>query len=378
MTKGTIRLRRIDVLRGVAILSVFLLHWYGAAFGTDHLRWNGLVRDFASAPNTAFWCFYPLSYGWMGVSLFFVISGFCIHVSTLQTGNLHAGKFLWRRFWRICPPYFAWLAFFFWRDGLSLATGEGRTQLLSHLLLIYNFNSTTIFAISAAFWSLAVEAQLYLLYPLLWRIRSRWTMSGALYVTLGLSLLSRLVAALFLTDWREDLAGNVWTFPTMLWFDWTLGAVVAEGFLSGRRVFSRSVVLRVTAFVAVAVSLLFKPTEALTFSLSSFAIALQVESYLWSESRERVIERLLVPLGLCSYSFYLLHYPFVGELLQEIPLARGWQEPWHSVAVLPVMFSVLFLASYVSYRVLERGSIYLGRVIWPSLGKSGLGSHAAP
>jgi peptidoglycan/LPS O-acetylase OafA/YrhL len=187
-----------------------------------------------------------------------------------------------------------------------------------------------------------------------------------------------LLAALFFTDWREDLAGNVWTFPTMLWFDWTLGAVVAEGFLSGRRIFPRSVFLRVTAFVAVAASLFFKPTEALTFSLSSFAIALQVESYLWSESRERLIERLLVPLGLCSYSFYLLHYPFVGELLQEIPLARGWQEPWHAIAVLPVMFSVLFLASYVSYRVLERGSVYLGRVIWPSRGKNRLGSHAAP
>jgi peptidoglycan/LPS O-acetylase OafA/YrhL len=39
-----IHLRRIDVLRGLAILGVLLLHWW-RTFGVDHLRWKGLVRD---------------------------------------------------------------------------------------------------------------------------------------------------------------------------------------------------------------------------------------------------------------------------------------------------------------------------------------------
>ncbi|MGI8430863.1 MAG: hypothetical protein ACR2MW_01035 [Chthoniobacterales bacterium] len=73
---------------------MLLLHWYGASFGTDHLEWKGLVRDFSSAPGRAFWFFYPLSYGWMGVSLFFIISGFCIHASALQAGELRARRFL--------------------------------------------------------------------------------------------------------------------------------------------------------------------------------------------------------------------------------------------------------------------------------------------
>lgn len=208
-----VHLRRIDVLRALAILGVLFLHWYGATFGVDHFQWKGWVRDLRTAPNLAFLILYPLSYGWMGVSLFFVISGFCIHASTLQDGKLRTSRFFWRRFWRICPTYFAWLAFFAWREGLSFATADGRNQILSHLFLIHNFRTDWIFAISGAFWSLAVEAQLYLLYPLLWYLRGRWTMRGALFATLLLSLLTRVVAALFFTDWSKDFSVQFGHFP---------------------------------------------------------------------------------------------------------------------------------------------------------------------
>jgi len=98
---ATPHLLRIDVLRAVAILSVFLLHWFGQAYGTDHLNWNGLLRDPASAPSASFIAFFPLSFGWMGVPLFFVISGFCIHASALKNNELRVGRFFWRRFWDI-------------------------------------------------------------------------------------------------------------------------------------------------------------------------------------------------------------------------------------------------------------------------------------
>jgi peptidoglycan/LPS O-acetylase OafA/YrhL len=355
-----------------------LLHWYGAAFGVDHLQWKGLVRDLTSAPNRAFWVFYPLSYGWMGVSLFFLISGFCIHASALQAGDLRVGRFFWRRFWRICPPYFAWLTFFAWRGGLSLSTADGRGQILSHFLLVYNFNSAWIFAINGAFWSLAVEAQLYLLYPLLWRMRRRWTMRGALLATLVLSLLTRVIAAFFFTDWSQDFSGTVWTFPTMLWFDWTLGAFLAEEFLAGRRAFPSSILLRIVAVAVLAVSVFYKPGDAFAFSISSCALVLLMESYLWREQRESLIERLLVPLGLCSYSFYLLHYPFIPELLHRLPVARGMPEPWHAIVLFPIVFALLFVASYLSYVLLERGSNRLGRMLWPSSGERTVANHAAP
>ncbi len=373
-----LHLRRIDVLRALAILAVLLLHWFGATFGVDHLQWKGLVRDFATAPSAAFWAFYPLSYGWMGVSLFFLISGFCIHASALQAGELRAGRFFWRRFWRICPPYFAWLAYFAWRDGLDFSTAEGRAQIFSHVFLFYNFSPAWIFAISGAFWSLAVEAQLYLLYPVLWLMRRHWTMRGALLATLALSLFSRLVAAVVFTDWSKDFSGTVWTFPTMLWFDWTLGAYLAEEFLAGRRAFPRSILLRIGAVLVLVLATFWKPGDALAFSLSSCALVLLVESYLWRERDVSLWERLLVPLGLCSYSLYLLHYPFIPELLHRIPIAQGMPEPWHAMIVFPVAFALLFAVAYASYLTFERGSSRLGRILWPTTRKRTWASHAAP
>lgn len=373
-----LHLSRIDVLRGVAILAVLLLHWYGATFGVDHLRWNGMVRDFASAPSPWFWIFYPLSYGWMGVSLFFLISGFCIHASALQAGELRVGRFFWRRFWRICPPYLAWLAFFAWRDGLNFSTGDGRAQILSHVFLFYNFSPAWIFAINGAFWSLAVEVQLYLLYPVLWVMRRHWSMRRALLATLALSLVTRLVAAVFFTDWSKDFSGAVWTFPTMLWFDWTLGAYLAEEFLAGRRAFPKSILLRLVAMVVLILSIFWKPGDAIAFSLSSCVLVLLVESYLWRGGGESLWERLLLPLGLCSYSLYLLHYPFVAELLHRIPIAREMPEPWHSITVFPIAFALLFATAYASYLILERGSNRLGRILWPTAGKRTWASHAAP
>ena len=234
------------------------------------------------------------------------------------------------------------------------------------------------FAISGAFWSLAVEVQLYLLYPILWQMRRRWSMRGALFFTLALSLLTRLVAALFFTDWSKEFAGNVWTFPTMLWFDWTLGAFLAEEFLAGRRAFPRSRLLRLVALLALVVSVFFKPGNALAFSISSCALVLLVESYLWRAPGESLLERALVPLGLCSYSFYLLHYPFIRDLLHRIPVATTWPEPWHAIVVFPIAFLLLFAVSWLSYHLLERTSNRLGRILWPSLGRRAIASHAAP
>jgi peptidoglycan/LPS O-acetylase OafA/YrhL len=125
-------------------------------------------------------------------------------------------------------------------------------------------------------------------------------------------------------------------------------------------------------------SVFWKPGNALAFSLSSCALVLLVESYLWRDKGENLLERLLVPLGLCSYSLYLLHYPFVPDLLHRLPVAHGLAEPWHAIVIFPIAFAILFAAAYASYLTLERGSIRLGRILWPTTHKRAWATHAAP
>ncbi|MBA3272936.1 MAG: acyltransferase [Chthoniobacterales bacterium] len=358
-----LHLDRIDVLRAVAIIAVFLLHWFGYAYGTDHLEWKGLMRDPSTAPAPSFMAFFPLSFGWMGVPLFFVISGFCIHASALKNNELRIGRFFWRRFWRIYPPYVAALLFAILLSDTDLTTSEGRAQLWSHLLLVHNFRADWIFALNGVFWSLAVEAQLYLLYPLLWQMRRRWGIGTALKLTLLLSVAGRIVAAGFFTHWNEELSGPVWTSPVFLWFDWTLGAFLAERYLRGARVFPINAALRWFALAVVVLSTFAKPTAIFAFSLASVFCAMAAESYLWRNQSLSRIERWLVPIGLCSYSFYLIHYPLVPVLGDQLARVPALVSPPALLLAAPIGFAAVTAISFLTYLVMERESINLGRAL---------------
>lgn len=362
-SSGKLHLRRIDALRGLAILMVFLLHWYGYAFGTDHLRWKGLVLDFASGSTLSFYLFYPLSFGWLGVPLFFVISGFCIHASALNAGQLRLSTFFGRRFWRIYPPYLAALFLAVILTGGNVSNQEGRAQLWSHLLLIHNFSPAWIFALNGVFWSIAVEVQLYVLYPLLWKLRARWGIAGALKFTLLASIVSRIIAAVFLTKWDTDLSGAVWTFPTMLWFDWTLGAFLAERYLGGHRAFWPSRSLRRIVLGLVVVSTFFKPTAIFAFSLASLFFALVCESYLLREKRPNWLERYAVPVGLCSYSFYLIHYPLIPPIAEQLRRFALFKTELGLLGAAPIAALILSGISFTAYATIEKGSIATGRIL---------------
>ena len=104
-TKTTAHLGFLDVLRGVAILWVFLAHSVGMSYGGTLPQWGpGWTRNFGEARLPA--VLFPLTYGFAGVAIFFVISGFCIHLSFLRGRPGDWQGFFVRRFFRIYPPYF--------------------------------------------------------------------------------------------------------------------------------------------------------------------------------------------------------------------------------------------------------------------------------
>src|SRR5580692_6160997 len=97
-------LELLDYVRAVAIISVLLFHTLSSNFGYGDLPWHGWVRGF-SVPSS-FLYLLPFSFGQVGVAIFFVVSGFCIHLSFQQQGK-DWRSFWIRRFWRIYPAYFA-------------------------------------------------------------------------------------------------------------------------------------------------------------------------------------------------------------------------------------------------------------------------------
>src|SRR5437660_8666897 len=105
------RQRHIDFLdhfRGIAVVAVFRFQSLGTACGRNQLPWANWIADFDA--SRTFLVLLPFSLGWSGVAIFFVVSGFCIHLNFRRKPDWR--DFTLRRFFRIYPPYLFAVLFF--------------------------------------------------------------------------------------------------------------------------------------------------------------------------------------------------------------------------------------------------------------------------
>jgi peptidoglycan/LPS O-acetylase OafA/YrhL len=365
--KQTSYLPRLDILRGIAALLIFLLHCFYEVFHSYNSPWKGLFPDFF-ANGIGFLVLSPLTFAWVGVPFFFVLSGFVIHLATLKAGEFRLTRFYWKRFWRIYPAYLLAVIVFsiknhqlgdFW-------------QVLSHLLLIHNFSSdrNIFFGITPVFWTIAVEMQFYLLYPLFLLLRHKLGVSKVLLITLMLSLTLKLII-LTLYGWSDGLE-HLWRSVPVLWFDWILGAYLAEQYFQQKRVFSltnRQFCLTVSLFV---LTVFFRPLgQIISFSFASIIAAVIIERCVWSNKPLSPLEMKLLPLGLCSYSFYLWHMPIMQKIYNLSHRLHLPQEAWFMMTFgVTISFAIIFPLSWLLYQTVERRSRSFGQRL---LHKSGLG-----
>jgi peptidoglycan/LPS O-acetylase OafA/YrhL len=360
------RVPTLDPLRGLAVLMVFVFHYMGAIYSFDHYEWNGNWRSFhpTASTMTNVLC-YPLTLGWSGVSLFFVLSGFVIHwrmAAKPVDAPFDVKSFAQRRFWRIVPPYLVAIAFIVILQKSYRETTEGRWDVLAHVLFVHNFHERTFLSLNASFWSLAVEMQFYLLYPLvLWGRRS-----FGLGKVLGFAAVLMIAARIILSfvhpcDYPIDV---FWTSLPVLWFDWLLGAFVAERCCQGRTTFGRRPFLLTSAFIVLTImASLYKPTNGWTFTLASLASISLIDGLVHHSPTIPGLGFIgsgLSRLGIVSYSFYLLHQTYIEPILRRLK-SIGFPHPGSNTFGLIVngfaVFALLVAASTVFYFAIERPSI---------------------
>lgn len=161
----------LDALRGIAILLVVFHHWAIK----EYAHAGGLASP--AQDNIVFY------YGWTGVDLFFVLSGFLIGRQLWreweETGDVRIGRFLLRRGLRIWPIYFAILAFYALFSA-SIHPAWPDWTFLSN----YNYGQFT------RGWSLSTEEQFYIAVPLLLLLtRRRLSLLGHAWLLLGIEVL---------------------------------------------------------------------------------------------------------------------------------------------------------------------------------------------
>ncbi|HKD37709.1 MAG TPA: acyltransferase [Pirellulales bacterium] len=316
----------VDALRGIAALSVAAYHIY---------RYGPVAK--AAASITPSFLDVPLRHGWMGVQVFFVISGFVI-AYTLRSARItpgYLGNFALRRSLRLDPPYWFTILFviglytittslFNIEDGL-MSEAPTWDQLVAHVFYLQNVLGYT--NLSVGFWTLCIEVQFYLLFALTLgfaqRLTAHWSdrAQGAHWLPLVLCFAPLGLASLFSfslnpdnTDWLIHFFAFFF-LGAMIW--WTLEGRMPKVLFWG---------LVATIVLRQWISPTLDMTVALIVGVTIYLVILTGRSDRWLNLG------WLQRLGKISYSLYLIHYPVAWiittlghELTGDAPIpAEGW------------------------------------------------------
>lgn len=263
------RLKTLDVLRGIAALAVTWFHFSRITPGVP-------PNSFLLTSGT---------YGWTGVEVFFMISGFVIPLS-LQKAQYHVRdfvRFFAKRLVRLEPPYLASIVITLLVRLLLYGTIQHQTPVTMVNLLLHPFYLTGVFKLPwlvPVYWTLAVEIQFYILiglaFPLVNRPILFWTIGAPVSVGLALAL---------------PFTGHVFFYlPTFL-----LG-IAAFHFSIGR--IGKIPFLALILLLGLVSLRLLHPYAVLAPVAAALAIVFI-----------RRVPKILVALGAISYPLYLLHFP---------------------------------------------------------------------
>ena len=363
----------LDGLRGVAVGLVLLLHlfhWRSPEHAVD--RVIGVLTGF----------------GWVGVDLFFVLSGYLITgilLSTREAPNYYRSFFA-RRALRIFPLHYAYLALVFLLLSPLAAPASGFVQAgedrwwwwtyVGNLLLSRTGDWDTGHRFVQHFWSLAVEEQFYLFWPFVVRLLPRRGLARLCVALLVLSPLARWL--LWETTSHAAIAGFVGPI-------WRMDALAAGALLatvadpvSGLRPYRRRLLAAATVG-AVAIVLVVRAShgsshETPLMQVVGFSAVWMMFAALLAEAtgpRSAVVPRLLSAaplrfLGRYSYGLYVLH-PLVGTVVamsffpRVLGMAPGELQWPVLLPYVAAATAATILAALVSWWLIEARALALKR-----------------
>ncbi len=375
----------LDGLRGLAAL-VVLFH---------HVAPPG---DGVPAPAPIRLLFRVLGYGHYAVAVFIVLSGFCLMLPVAGSAEdrLKGGvlAYLGRRARRILPPYYAAIALFLvviWAfPGMNLRRGEswdialpvfdGPGAIVSHLLLLHNFNPEWIYRVDPPMWSVATEWQIYFIFPMLLVLRRRMGLAAAVLCAVAAGYAATL--ALLKIPGYENLEACPWylglfafgmvaavlarsreprlraTFERIPWgFALVATALCAAAAHRYAIPPARSLVARVLNCPTPPVRMfmdVFAGLATATLILACVRVASRSSrGWDWARAVRNSLEsRPAMFLGSISYSLYLVHYPLLAGL--RLILEGQWSARTVWLAEVILAAPLTLAAAYLFHIIAER------------------------
>lgn len=346
-------LPRLDHLRFYAAFLVFIYHFYHFATGT----WTPGNPDnvLIAIAND----------GYIGVSLFFVLSGF-IFTLIGYGKEIRYKEFMINRFLRIFPLF---LFMFF------VAISVGREQFSSADVFYIFFSNlghapTSNTYLTGAAWSISIEFTFYMIFPFLVTFYSRYGARYLLKIILILIVMRYgvyLMHAEIVKPFFSTLLGRLDQF--------LIGMLCAGLYIKHKLffasyvhlVFSVALLLVASAYLNGHISMLSSDTH-----MKQWVGWLTVEAALWGyfilaylavPAKHGVkLGRYLCRMGAMSYSIYLMHYLIVVIWVKKVGVIAIISSPQHNLLLNALLaFPLVLLLSHLSYTAIERPFLTLRR-----------------
>ncbi|MBL0141054.1 MAG: acyltransferase [Betaproteobacteria bacterium] len=367
----------VEGLRGVAVLWVMVFHYVVLR---DGMPGDAFVAAMKSWPPLEAFAFN----GYLGVDLFFVITGFLLTLPWFRHARAGLPAPAWRTFYfrrarRIVPAYYVQLVILFfvvlplvypriWMESTPFVMGN----LGAHFTFLHYTSPLTSssMTVNGALWTLAIEVQYYLLLPMIAPLFVRWpwrSLLAAAVIAAGWRWLAwndlDFLAAAYLklgakAGVTEKAVRHLIETQLPAWsLHFALGILAGRAWMMRRRTVSSGIAAWIPiAIAAGAVSGLGVILRYGTSTLGSLGwiifpllIATAFASVVsWpSPGLSRIVAAPpLAALGRISYSAYLYHLPALLLFNANLPGARGW-------LAFPLWFAVVILVSTASYRLVE-------------------------
>ena len=319
--------------------------------------------------------------GFIGVDIFFVISGYLITSIILQ--DLEQDKFTIRHFYerrtrRILPALFfvmfcclpfAW----YWMTPTQLK------DFGQSLFSISVFSSNILFFLQSGYfehaaelkpllhtWSLAVEEQYYLIFPILimliWRIDT-----NAIKFILSLLFIISILSAEW--GWRHNESANFYLLPMRMW-ELLAGSLLGLFLHNNQRPIYAAQILSIIGFLALIASLILFNKNVSHPSLITLIPVIATVLIIYAARNETYVGRFLsskylVEIGLLSYSAYLWHYPLFA--FARIKSKEYIGASTYTVLILATLFLAWLTYKYIETPFRDKNKIKLKYVISLSL-----------
>ena len=334
----------IDGLRAIAVGAVILYHAQITIFGHQ-----------------------PFKGGFIGVDIFFVISGYLITSIILKelvtTGSFSFKNFYERRIRRILPALlfvmltslpFAW---FYMSPNELINFSKTTFYTLSFISNFYFYISSLEYFAGGApnillhTWSLSVEEQYYILFPIVLLVTFKYFRKYLIHI-----LILGFFISLGLAEWtsRNYPSASFYFLHTRMW-ELLAGSILSYYEITfGHRSKNKTLnlILPFTGLILIGHSIFFFNDKILHPSFYTLSPIIGVCLIIWFSNKDELITKILstklfVGIGLISYSLYLWHYP-IFAFIKITGLVAG------NMTYKLLLIPILLICSLISYYFVEK------------------------